>query len=102
MEIVFISISLAAASGVLLGSGESELGGAITAVLCLIASLFTPIIEGLLTICGVLWVSVFMVSLMLRVDSSGHESSYVGVRMPGNYPLGGFKKPTIKNMTRWS
>ena len=102
MEFVFISIILSAASGVHIGSGESEHGGVVSAVLCVVASLLTPITKDLLTICGVLWVSVCVVSLMLRSNSSGSGSSYVGVRMPGNYPLGGFKKPTIKNMTRWS
>ena len=97
------SMMLAGISGVTIGLGgdEERMCGVVAGVVAFIAGAVTPVFEFVLAAGAVLWLVSFGLTVLFQSDGAVKSTGRVGVGVPGaSYPLGGFKKPTIKNMVK--
>lgn len=95
MGAMVVSMFLMSLSGAAMATGYEKHGIAVGAI-GYILSIFSPIIMYVFVANMIIWAVSFGIGKMF---SNTTPTKSVGVYMPGaKYPLGGFKKPTIKNM----
>ena len=102
---ITVSMMLSGISGMVIGFGDDKerVYGIALGLVALIMGVITQIANFVLGVDFILWlIAIGLATLFQSNGAATKGTGRVGVGVPGaSYPLGGFKKPTIKNMTRW-
>lgn len=96
----FILAGISGSTIVMDGETEKKIGVA-TMAGSFIAGAITPIFDFVLGVGFIIWIVALGLTALFQSGDTTKGKGSVGVEMPGaKYPLGGFKKPTIKNMVK--
>lgn len=103
VTMIMISLILSGVSGatIAMGNEDDKKYGVVAATVAFIIGAITPIFDYVLVTGLIIWFVSLGLTTIFQDTETTKRKGKVGVEMPGaKYPLGGFKKPTIKNMVK--